>query len=470
MRFFDRLRLTRYLLIGEFTVLLIGMLAMGIWLGQVIEQRLIYQEGELFARIVESVVSGLVKSDDGGEWLSEADIVRLDKVLYRTPLGERIVAFKLWSLDGRILYSTNLTQIGGQFKPTAALATASRGEMNSHRPPVKEVAHTLKGPNGVDLTETYAPVRDSSTRSIFAVSQITQRNDVLAQAIGTARLQSWLVAIGVTTVMCLLLAALIRRATRTIVAEQEKLRDNVSQLTIRLGQSEDIHERVARAAERTTALNERFLHRIAVDLHDGPGQGLALAMMRLGQLSEVCVKCRAESGAVGDSIAGEFTKLQQGLSSTLQDMRMISKGLHLPDIEELSLTDIARRVVRDYERTSGLNIRLTINRVPEDAPLPVRIALFRLLQESLSNGFRHGGTVNQTIILDASDGQLHVEVRDEGRGFDSYAAASEGHLGLKGMRERVEILGGTFFVWSAAGQGTIVRADLPVTSTLTANE
>jgi signal transduction histidine kinase len=111
-----------------------------------------------------------------------------------------------------------------------------------------------------------------------------------------------------------------------------------------------------------------------------------------------------------------------------------------------------------------MDVELTINNVPEDGPLPVKITLFRLLQESLANGFRHGGAAKQFIALDTSDSRLQVTVRDDGKGFDPRATETEGHLGLEGMRERVEILGGTFYVWSAVGQGTVVRADIPLTS------
>ena len=68
------------------------------------------------------------------------------------------------------------------------------------------------------------------------------------------------------------------------------------------------------------------------------------------------------------------------------------------------------------------------------------------------------------LILGTSDGELQVVVRDEGKGFDPKGMETEGHLGLEGMRERVEILGGTFYVWSAVGEGTVVRADLPLAS------
>jgi signal transduction histidine kinase len=265
----------------------------------------------------------------------------------------------------------------------------------------------------------------------------------------------------VTLAMLALLATLVRRAGQTIAAQQRELAEKVEQLTALLGQNEQLHERVRRAGARTTALNERFLRHVASDLHDGPGQGLALASMRIEALAEVCSAC-AQSGGHDSSIADEFHTIHVALRSALTDMRAILRGLHLPEIEQLSVADTARRAVQDHERKTGLAVPLSIGDVPDEAPLPVRIALFRLLQESLANGFRHGGASHQRVTLDVVDAQLVVDVSDEGRGFDPGASIDGGHLGLQGMRERVELLGGRFDVQSALDRGTVVRATLPL--------
>ncbi len=463
MSFSTRMSLTRKLLVGGFAVLLIGMLVVGTWLSGAIEKRMIHHEGELFALYVDSVLSDQVQSLASGGSLSDAGMLALDKLLYGTRLGERIVAFKLRSRDGRVLYSTDLTQIGLQSEISPALAAAFRGETESRMFTLDDEERRLQGAHWSKLIEIYAPVHQPKTGSILAVAEIHQTTDVLAQAVGTARLQSWMVVIAAATVMYLLLAALIMPASNTLITQKQQLQEKVSQLTNLSAQNAQTYERVARAAGRTTARNERLLHRIAVDLHDGPVQGIALAVMRLGTLAEVCSTCSAAIGAKS-TVAEEFRRLSEALNSAQQDVRSISNGLHLPNIEELSLADVARRVVRDYARSSGMDVQLTINNVPGDGPLPVKITLFRLLQEALANGFRHGGAVKQHIVLGTSDNRLEVAVRDDGKGFDPQAAKTEGHLGLEGMRERVEVLGGTFYVWSAVGQGTVVRAEIPLTS------
>ncbi len=453
--------LVRLLLAGGAVILLTGMLVVGTWVEKEIESGVINRAGLLTSLYVDSFVSPHLQSLAGNGELRETDRSSLDRLLSGTPLGRHIVAFKIWAPDGRIVYSTNPALIGRQFQVKPALAAAFAGEVRSQIADLSEPENELERPHWSRLIETYAPVRAANTGTVIAVSELYKTTEDLAQEVSAARLRSWLMVGTATLVMFLLLAALVRRASDTITAQQRKLSEKVTQLTALLAQNEQLHERVRRAAARTTALNERFLHRIAADLHDGPGQGLALALMRMETLADVCSTCPAAI-AKDRSVGDEFRTLHSALQAALDDLRAVSGGLHLPEIEQLSLADTARRAVRDYERTAGLAVAFTVDGVPQEAPLPVKITLFRLLQESLANGFRHGGGVDQRVTLNTRDGQLLVEVADGGKGFDPRASGAEGHLGLAGMRERVETLGGTFSVRSAPDQGTVIRASLPL--------
>ena len=461
MNLLARFSLVRLLLAGGFVVLLVGMLVMGTWLSSAIEKRVIHHEGAIFALYVESIISDHVdlRSSDGS--LSDANMIALDRLFFGTKLGEHVVMVKIWSRDGRVLYSTNLELVGRQFEVKPALAAAFRGETLSHISALTDEEHESERQRWSQLIETYAPVHDRKSGSIMGVAEIYQTTDILARAVGTARLQSWIVVIVATLIMYLLLAALIRRASNTIAAQQDELREKVTQLTTLLAQNEQLHERVRRAGARTTALNERFLHRIAADLHDGPAQGLALALMRMETLADACSTCPATI-AMERTVGDEFRTLRSALQSARDDLHAVAAGLPLPEIEQLSLAETARRAVRDYERKAGLAVPLTVDNVPGEVPLPVKITLYRLLQESLANGFRHGGAPSQRVQLTRFEDQLVVEVTDSGKGFDPQAAVANGRLGLAGMRERVEILGGTFSVQSAPGHGTLVRAALPL--------
>jgi signal transduction histidine kinase len=184
--------------------------------------------------------------------------------------------------------------------------------------------------------------------------------------------------------------------------------------------------------------------------------------MRIEALGDVCGNCEHSIGRAG-SVSEEFRTVHLGLQSALTDLRAILRGLQLPEIEQLSLVETLQRAAADHQRKTGVAVPLTLNNAPDAAPLQVRITLFRVLQESLANGFRHGGGRNQRVTVTGSAGTVIVEVADDGPGFDPKALKPDGHFGLDWMRERVELLGGSFEVRSAAGQGAVVRTSLPLT-------
>ena len=451
----------RFLLLG-FCVLVAAMAFIGTWVGAQIEAGVMNGTGVMTDLYLDGAISPHLQSLANGKRLEEVDRIALDRKLASTHLGERIVALKIWGLDGRIIYnSADPSLVEGQALAKRPPASAFAGEASSRIVNSTELESVFKERQRSRLIETYSPIRADRDRSVLAVADFFQAVDGLEQAVRSAQIRSWVVQGAVTLAMLALLATLVRRAANTIASQQRELGEKVDQLTTLLAQNEQLHDRVSRAGARTTALNERFLRHVATDLHDGPGQGLALASMRIESLAEVCSAC-ANAAGHNSSIAKDFHTIHVALQSALTDMRAILRGLQMPEIEQLSIAETVRRAVRDHEHKTGLAVQLSIGNVPDEAPLPARITLFRLLQESLANGFRHGGGNNQRVTLNTADAQLIVEVCDDGKGFDPKASISGGHLGLEGMRERVELLGGRFDVQSAPDRGTVVRASLPL--------
>ena len=154
--------------------------------------------------------------------------------------------------------------------------------------------------------------------------------------------------------------------------------------------------------------------------------------------------------------------MRAALDGALTDMRTIAAGLRTPELERAAPAEIVSRAVAEHERRSGARVAVNVAGIPSDAPLASKIALYRILSEALSNAARHGGGAAVAVRATGSDGDLLVEVADDGPGFDSRSDAGEGHLGLAGMRERTELLGGRFELASEPGAGTRVRAFLPL--------
>jgi signal transduction histidine kinase len=239
------------------------------------------------------------------------------------------------------------------------------------------------------------------------------------------------------------------RAEELLEAKERDARtiqNQVRELSRLLEQNELLHERLRRSAARTTSLNEQALRRIGADLHDGPGQALAFAVLRLETLSEGHTELGVVKGVVQDALA---------------EIRAISTGLRLPELGDLPLEQVIGRAVRDHGRRSGTPVELLLGNLPQQVPLPVKIAAFRALQEALSNATRHGKGAQVTVNACLRRDQLCLTVTDRGPGFVASSAADKGGLGLASMRERAELLGGRFRVQSSP-RGTSVHLRWPV--------
>jgi signal transduction histidine kinase len=146
----------------------------------------------------------------------------------------------------------------------------------------------------------------------------------------------------------------------------------------------------------------------------------------------------------------------------MKDLRALSADIELPDIASLSIDAIAQRVVRDFNMKTGVVVDLQVPNRHVPASLRDKIAIYRVLQESLANIYRHAPNVACHVILKTRANSLIVEISDKGPGFDPQAALKKKRLGLVGMRQRIEVLGGSFQLISTLGAGTTVLVTLPI--------
>jgi signal transduction histidine kinase len=143
-------------------------------------------------------------------------------------------------------------------------------------------------------------------------------------------------------------------------------------------------------------------------------------------------------------------------------VRSIATALRLPDLASLSLEETLRRALRDHRRRAGVDALLHAGPLPGTVPLPVKITAFRIVQEALNNAARHAPAGETTVHAGIEGGWLILRICDQGPGFTWSGEAHEGHLGLVGMRERAESLGGTFGVTARPAGGTTVEVRLPL--------
>jgi signal transduction histidine kinase len=415
--------------------LLAVMLVVGLWVTSQIRDGVMHNSAATTALYVDSVIAPLLPDMRKSQELDDTVKRALDETLGQGALGKRLVSFKLWRRDGTILYSKDADLIGRQIKPNANLIAAFAGNIMVKFNRLEDEEDDKERSMGVPLLEIYNPVREPWSGEVVAVTEFYELSGDFEESLHSALLWTWLVVAAATAAALALLSGIVFRGSRTIVTQQAALEAKVSELQAALAQNSSLRQRVQRASRRATAINERYLRRIGADLHDGPAQLVALAALRMD--SPVLVDPTTSSSLREAEIAG----IHKTLGEAMREIRGICNGLVLPQIETHAVADILRLAVAEHERRTDTKVLLTLpERLPE-LGTSEKISIYRFVQEGLNNAFRHGKGKDQQVRATTKGGKLLVEVLDTGPGFDP--ARSEG-LGLAGLRERIESIGGQF--------------------------
>jgi signal transduction histidine kinase len=447
-------------MLASLVILVLGMLGLGWWVCQEIQTGVVQQTATNVALFVSGVVEPNVQELVTGDNITPEHQATLAHLMTDTSLGQHITAVKVWDKQGRVVYASDVQNIGRTFPVDANLMHALHGWVAADISTLNQPENIYDHDRGQRRLETYSPVRRTGTSQVIGVVEFYQTVDALDRDLATVQRNSWLVVGGAAVVMYLLLGGFVRFASETIRRQQTELRDQVVQLKELLAQNDELHERVRRAARRTTALNERFLRRISAELHDGPAQDLGLALLRLNHLEP---QPQGTQAALAASAEPDFHLVQNSLQHALTEIRAISAGMGLPELENRTAVETVSRAVRTHEQRTGTHVAVKLDNLPSQLNLPVKITVYRVIQEALSNAFRHAGGAGQEVRVEATEQHLTVTVSDQGPGIaDVNHLERDEHLGLVGMRERLESLGGTFRIESQPGQGTHIIAQLPL--------
>lgn len=192
--------------------------------------------------------------------------------------------------------------------------------------------------------------------------------------------------------------------------------------------------------------------RLARDLHDGPAQIMTGIALLVSDLAET------------ESSAPRKEKLTQAIRLAEQcarELRSIAYGLHPPMLEELGLEGAIRTFVEEFQGRTGIAVGLKIQRGSRRFSSELELAVFRIVQEALSNVHRHSGSPTVAVQLEYDDCELRLSVRDSGRGFVANLQNGARGLGLRSMRDRAGYFGGNFQVHSSSG-GTTIGVNFPL--------
>ncbi len=436
--------LARQFAVAGGAVMLAAMLAAGYWVSALIEAGVVRNTANTTALYMESVLSPLSQELAEEDRLSPGATRALEEIFENTPLGERVASYKIWKRGGLVVAASDPSLIGQRFQPTQNLREAWSGEVRAEFEQHNDPEDVAEAALGVPLLEIYSPVRELWSGEVIAVAEFYEVSDQLSADLTRARWLSWLAVAGGMTTIGLLLFAIVLRGSRTIDRQKAELSRQLADLQALSVRNTSLRLRVQGAAQRASAMNDQALRRIGADLHDGPAQHLGFAALRLDALADAaCPEARQR----------EVASIGAAVQEALSDIRQISRGLSLPDIDKRGPCDIVEAVAQAHAGRTGIEVSLDLdchNGDGDDLPAAVKICLYRFVQEGLNNAWQHADGLEEAVSLSIRDGELRARVTDAGPGL----AGSTPGLGLSGLRDRVESIGGRFSATTRAEGGT----------------
>lgn len=353
-----------------------------------------------------------------------------------------VIGATAYNADLKIIWSSNSDLTGKTFTDNDELKMALTGIRlfnEGHTKNHSKQEHDSM-PEYVDnFIESYIPVWDTRLENVIGVVEIYKSPRGLYKTINEGRVLVIIVSLFGGIILYWILYWIVRTA-HTIIESQR--------------------ERIKQATSRAVELNELHLRRIGSDLHDGPAQSLGYALLRLDSINDT------SENEPDRTNTETFNKIQVALKDALQEIRDLSSGLVIPDLRDLSFKDALINLIKKHEKRTSTQVELSLGHIPDYVKISTKICIYRLVQEGLNNAAKYGRGMQQRAELTQVGTNLELVISDAGPGMspkDLEKVNTGSQLGIRGMRERVESLGGSFHIYSENGTpGVRLQATLPI--------
>jgi signal transduction histidine kinase len=339
----------------------------------------------------------------------------------------------VFDADFKIIWSNDDNIIGKRFSDNDELKIAYSGESTFSWGVTDEHAkqeHVFLPDDVEQFVESYIPVWDEKHERVIGVVELYKSPRALFEALSRGEFLVASVSLLGGLILYLLLFWVVRTAHQLIETQRT---------------------RIKQASSRGVELNEQYLRRIGSELHDGPLQSIGFALLKLDSIFQ----SGSDSGRADKAV---IDKIQQALNGALQELRSLSAGLTIPELRELSAREAISRLIKRHESRTSTSVSHDLHNLPEILSTPTKICLYRLVQEGLNNAYRHAAGIDQRVDVSVQGSLLFLTISDGGPGMDLNDVSKINdaeHLGLRGMRERVESLGGDFEITRTGKSGGV---------------
>lgn len=449
----NKLTLPVQFVLAGTVVMAVAATVVGLWVSSRVEQGVVQSSASAAADYVETFVAPLADEFATAQPLSGPAQQALTELFSNSAAAENVVSYKIWRSGGEIIMASDASIVGQVFEESDDLKLAWTGTVGASYEDHGDDEDAREAALGIPLLEVYSPVHAYFTGEVVAVVEFYQNGTVLAAELAEARLRSWLVVGSAFLASGLALFGIVVAGGRTIDRQRQMFEIQLAETQRVSAQNAALRQRVVSASSRAVAQTERWVRQVGGDLHDGPAQHLALASLRLDSLLN------------NDQKAGEDAQAVRGaLAASMEELRAISRGLTLPDLDQIDLATAIERAVQEHRNRTSDVVELTGQPpVGEGFDYARKLCAYRFLQETLSNVARHSGTDRAEVHVTSDAKMASISVRDHGFGFDRSHAVKlrqDGGQGLMGLVDRAESIGGNVAIESAPGMGTTITLTL----------
>jgi hypothetical protein len=304
------------------------------------------------------------------------------------------------------------------------------------------------------LIEIYAPFYRADSKEIIAVGEVYNDGARLAGELSYVRSVTAGIVGAVTLPMTFVLFLIVRRASAVVTAHSESLSRKVEEAKALADQNDQLRCEADEARLDAIQSNERLLGQVGQDLHDGPIQLLSIMTLKLSELDA----------------AGSPTTVTRSIAdlnaAALSDLRDLSIGLVLPQLEGLSARETIMLAARQHASRTGTIVETDVGDLTFYPPPPLRTCLFRIIQEGLNNAYYYAGGEGQQVCASEGGGWITIVVRDSGsrEHAESRRRLLKTGLGLPGLERRVKGFRGSLEIVPLS-PGTELRVRLQLSNT-----
>jgi hypothetical protein len=444
--------LSRRFLVVSVVVVALAMVGVGSLVSHFVRVGITEGVANTAAASVDSVVSHLIDGLAAHETLSDADRAELDTFfeISADAQATRLIQVQIRRADGTMLYDTPGVLLDSE--QPAALERARAGIVSSDIVDLTLAPAEPFGAHSLPVLRIVTPLHRSPTREVFAIATLYYGARSIVATETSTQVAVWIIVLATGLAVIAALYLFVVATSRTIDLQAARLKADLAESRALSDEVRSLHRASELLRTDSIAANEQLLDRVGSDIHDGPLQLLTLVILQLNG------KLKANR---------DLAQTMALTSDAMTELRNISAGLVLPELAGLTLSKTIEAAIAKHEGATGTTVARSLGDLDIVVDGAIQTCIYRVVQEALSNAFRHAGGAGQTVTASQNGGTIVLDVVNSRRAVRaprpvrSLRSELRPRLGVRGMQVRVEAVGGGL-TFEMSDERVVVHVRIPL--------